>query len=205
MQTEDFAVTIAVDTGRDEDHGVDHPAAFSDLHRQRVGGDEGERARLAQGAVSELRNVFVEVGGHAGDLGLRQAVDPEGLDEFVHPTGRHSGEVAVGDHRDQRRFGTFAALQEPLGEVGSGAQFGDGNINGADTGIQRAVAVAVALRNPPRGRLSPLGAAHQIGVSREEGVDHVLQELAHHVRGCFGQQVAQHAGGVDNMRSGHRG
>ncbi len=68
MQTEDFAVTIAVDTGRDEDRGVDHPAAFSDLHRQRVGGDEGERARLAQGAVAELRNVLVEVGGHPRHL-----------------------------------------------------------------------------------------------------------------------------------------
>ena len=27
----------------------------------------------------------------------------------------------------------------------------------------------------------------------------------HHVRRCFGQQVAQYVGGVDNVRSGHRG
>jgi hypothetical protein len=54
LQAEDFAVAVAVDAGGDEDDGVDHPAAFADLHRQRVGGDERERAGVAQGAVSEL-------------------------------------------------------------------------------------------------------------------------------------------------------
>ena len=205
LQTQHFAATIAVDASGHEHDGVDHPAALSDLHRQRVSCDERERPRLGQGTVAELVDVFVEVGGHAGDLGLRQPVDAQRLDELVHPAGRHPGEVAVRDHRDQSGFGAFAALKQPLREVGPRTQLGDGDIDGADAGVQGPVAVAVALNQPARRGLSPFGAAHQIGVSREEGVDHVLQELAHHVRGCFGQQVAQHVGGVDNMRSGHRG
>lgn len=68
LQPEDLAVSVAVDAGRDEHDGVDHPAAFSDLHRQRVGGDEGERPGLAQGAVAELGHVFIEVGGHPRHL-----------------------------------------------------------------------------------------------------------------------------------------
>jgi hypothetical protein len=69
---EDLAVPVAVDPGGDQHDGVDHPAAFADLHRQRVRGHERERARLVQGAVAELLDVLVELGGHPGDLRLRR-------------------------------------------------------------------------------------------------------------------------------------
>jgi hypothetical protein len=61
-------------------------------------------------------DVLVEVGGHPGDLRLRQRVDPERLDELVHPPGGHPGQVAVRDHRDQGGLGPLAALQQPLGK-----------------------------------------------------------------------------------------
>ena len=156
LQAQHFAVSVAVDTGGDQCDGVDHPAAFADLHRQRVGGDERERPRFGQGTVAELVDVLVEVGGHPGDLGLRQPVDSQRFDEFVHPAGRDAGEVAVRDHRDQSGFGAFAALQQPLREVGPRTQLGDGDIDGADAGVQGPVAVAVALNQPPRGRPVPI-------------------------------------------------
>ena len=61
LQPQDFAVTVTVDAGRDEDDGVDHPAAFADLHRQRVSSDERERAGLVEGSMAELRDVFIFV------------------------------------------------------------------------------------------------------------------------------------------------
>ena len=102
--------------GGEQDDGVDHPAAFADLHRQGIGRDEGERPSGVEGAVAGLLDVLVEVGGHPRDLGLRQRVDAEGLDQFVHPPCRDAGEVAVGDHGDQRGLCSLAALEEPLGK-----------------------------------------------------------------------------------------
>ena len=67
-QPEDLPAAVVVDTGRDQDDGVDHAAAFTDLHRQRVSSHERERSRLIQRPVAELVDVFVEVGGHPGDL-----------------------------------------------------------------------------------------------------------------------------------------
>ena len=47
LQAEDLAVAVAVDAGGHQHDGVDHPAAFADLHRERVGGDERERAGVS--------------------------------------------------------------------------------------------------------------------------------------------------------------
>lgn len=98
---EDFAMPVRVDAGGEHHHGVDHAAALADLHGQRVGSDEGERPSLCQATVAELLDVLIELSGHSTDLGLRQPVDAEGVDQFVHASGGDTGEVAIGDHRDQ--------------------------------------------------------------------------------------------------------
>jgi hypothetical protein len=76
---QDLAVAVAVDAGGQQHHGVHHAAAFADLHRQRDGGDEGERPGRVERAVPELRNGLVQVGGHPGDLRLRERVDAESM------------------------------------------------------------------------------------------------------------------------------
>ena len=48
---EDLAVPVAVDAGGQQDDGVDHAAAFADLHRQGVGGHERERPSVIQRPV----------------------------------------------------------------------------------------------------------------------------------------------------------
>ena len=75
-------------------------------------------------------------------------MDPEGLDQLVHPAGRDPGEVAVRDHRDQCGLCAFAALQQPFREVGAGAKLRDGDVDRPDPGVEIAVAVPVALREP---------------------------------------------------------
>jgi hypothetical protein len=61
-------VTVGVDPGGDQDHGVDDAAVLADLHRQRVRRDEHERTRVAERAGPERGDLLVEVGGHPRDL-----------------------------------------------------------------------------------------------------------------------------------------
>ena len=48
-QAEHFPAPVGVHPCGDQYHGVDHAAAFTDFHGQRVGGDERERAGVAEG------------------------------------------------------------------------------------------------------------------------------------------------------------
>jgi hypothetical protein len=114
------------------------------------------------------------------------------------------GEVAVGDHGDQRGLCSLAALKQPLGEVGALAKLGDRHIDGADAGVEVPVAVAVALRDPTRGGAGVLGADHGVGVRAQQRVDGGLQQRAHQIRRRFGEGFTEQACRVDNVRSGHR-
>jgi len=154
--------------------------------------------------MAELVDVFVQLGGHPAHLGLREPVDAQGFDQFVHPARGHAGKVAVSDHGDQGSLGALAALQEPVREVGASAQFRDRELDRAGAGVQSAVTVAIALRGPPRSGLAVLGADHRVGIRRQQRVQHGLQQAAHHVRRRFSKQLAKNVGRVDNMRSGHR-
>lgn len=112
-QAEDLAVPVAVDAGGEQDDGVDDPAAFADLHGERVGGHERERPGRIQRTVPEVLDRRIQVGSHPGDLGLAERVDAQGLDQLVHPPRAHAGEVAVRDDGDQRGLCSFAALEQP--------------------------------------------------------------------------------------------
>src|SRR5699024_3606810 len=128
----------------------------------------------------------------------------EGLHELVHAAGGDTGEVAVRDDRDQGRFGAFGPLEQPSGEVGAVAELGDGDVDRADAGVEVAMAVAVALRRTTSAGPAVLGADDRVRVRGEQGVDHVLQQAAHQIRGCLGQGFTEQAGRVDNVRCGHR-
>ena len=56
---EDLTAPVSVDPGRYQHDGIDHSAAFTNFHGQGIGGDEGERSRVTQRAVSELIHVLV--------------------------------------------------------------------------------------------------------------------------------------------------
>ena len=116
----------------------------------------------------------------------------------------NTGEVAVRDHGDQRGFGAFAALEEPIGEVRTGAVLGDGDVDRAHASIEVAVAIPVALDGPVGARSAVFRAGDRVGVRGEELVDDPLQHRAHQIRGGFGKGFAEQAVRVDNMRSGHR-
>ena len=141
--------------------------------------------------MAEGGDLLVEVLGHAGDLRLGQRVDAQGLDELVHAAGGDPGEVAVGHDGDQGRLGPLAALQKPLREIRTRAQLRDRDVDGAHAGVQRSVAVAVAVVSALSRAGVPLGPAHGVGVRGQQGVDHGLQQLAHQIRRCISQGFAK--------------
>lgn len=88
------------------------------------------------GPGAERLNLPVQVTGHAGDLGLGQARDAQGLDQLVHPAGGHPEQVAGRHDADQGRLGAPLALEQPLGDIGPGAQLGHRDVDRADAGVQ---------------------------------------------------------------------
>jgi NAD(P)H-hydrate repair Nnr-like enzyme with NAD(P)H-hydrate epimerase domain len=61
-QAEDLAAPVSVHASGNQDDRVHDAAAFADLHRQRVSGDERERASLVERSVTELIDGLVQVG-----------------------------------------------------------------------------------------------------------------------------------------------
>lgn len=53
-------------------------------------------------------------------------------------------EIAGCDDGAQCPFGAAAAFQQPVGEERAGTEFGNGDVDGADAGVEVAVSVAVA-------------------------------------------------------------
>lgn len=95
--------------------------------------------------------MHVEIDCHPADLRSRAALDMQSRDQFVHAAGGDAGEAAVDDDRDQGGFRTFTAFEKSLGNVGAGAEVGDGDLSRTDAGVEAAVATAMALSSPVGG------------------------------------------------------
>ena len=96
-------------------------------------------------------------------------------------------QVAGGDHGGQGTFGPGAPFQQPVREERAGSEFGHGDVDGADPGVEVAVAVAVSDVGASITGGGVVGAADLVGLGREDLVDEALQHLSHQVRGGLGQ------------------
>jgi len=86
VDTEDLPVPVGVHPGRSQHVHMHDPAAFADLHRQRIRREERVRAGV-QRPAAEVRDQHVQLGGHHRDLRLPQPGDPQRLDQPFHPPG----------------------------------------------------------------------------------------------------------------------
>jgi hypothetical protein len=114
LQAQDLPVSIGVHARGNQGVHVHHPPALTHLEHQGVRGHKGVGAGIER-AAAELRDLGVELGGHHADLRLRQASDPEGVDELLHPPGGHPEQITGRHHRGQCAFGPAAALEQPVG------------------------------------------------------------------------------------------
>lgn len=140
-------MSIGVDADRDQRVDVDDAAALADLLRQRVDPDERVSV-LIQRPVAECGDLFVPVLRHRADLRLRQLGHPEGLGELLDPAGGAAKQVCGGDHRDQGLLGPPPAFQQPVREVASAAELGDGQFDRAGPRVPLAWAISVAVIDP---------------------------------------------------------
>ena len=162
--------------------GAPHPGA----------GRDGARAaeRLAATPIG-----LDPVDGTVGNLRL---AGDEG--RVLHAQGREEPPRDIG----LPGLGPFAALEQPVGEVRAGTRLGNSHVNGPNPGVQVPVAVAVALGPVLGAGLTVLGAAHRVGIGRQQDVDHGLQQTAHQVRGGLSQSLIEDSSRADNVRSDHR-
>ena len=65
LHAEYFAVAVAVDAGGQQYDGFDDLLVLTDLDRQGVGGDKGERSGFVEAAMAECGDLLVEISGHA--------------------------------------------------------------------------------------------------------------------------------------------
>src|SRR5215469_1229385 len=94
-------------------------------------------------------DAFVDVFAQLGYLRLADAGQPHRLHQIVDPAGRHAADPGLLDHRDQRLLGALAGFQK-WREIAALAQLWDAQLQGAEPGVEAAVAVAIAPPPPPR-------------------------------------------------------
>jgi hypothetical protein len=78
-------------------------------------------------------------------------------------------------------LGAAAAFEQPVREVGAGAQLGDRDVHRADPGVEVPVPVTVAHVDPLRAPGTVLGAADRVGLGTHQRVDEDAQQLAQQV------------------------
>jgi hypothetical protein len=84
---------------------------------------------------------------------------------------------------DERPLGRLARLEEGR-EVGALAQLRDPQVERAEPGLQRPVAVAVAPGRPPGAALVPAGADHPVHLELHQPLQHQLGHLLQEIAGA---------------------
>ena len=88
-------------------------------------------------------HALVDLFAPLGDLRLADPRQPHRLHQIVDPAGRHATDPGLLDHRDQRFLRALARFEKRR-EVAASPQLGDTQLQRPETGVEAAVAVAVA-------------------------------------------------------------
>lgn len=197
-QPDNLSSPVGVDRdGEYRGHAHDAPA-LPDLQVGRIELDIGPVA--GERAVEELADTLVDVFTKLQDGTLRDAGEPHGLDEFVDPARRHPTDPGFLDDGDERLLRCPPGLEEAR-EVGTLLQLQHPQVQRAEPGIERAVAVAVAVRRPPLGALMAAGADHALDIGLYDQLQNRLRDGAEEIiLVVLLKQLGEAHGGL-----GHRG
>lgn len=181
LQTEDLAVAVAVDAGRDQRGGLDDPPALADLEREGIGLHEAVRPTI-QRPRAEGADALIQAPGELADLGLGHPADAKGCDQLVDPAGRDAEHVRLGDDLRERALAAPARLEQPVRKVRILAQLGDAQVDRPKASVPAPVAVPVALVDALRRPGAMRGAGEAVDVGGHDPIDDVVQEVAQQVR-----------------------
>jgi site-specific DNA recombinase len=178
VQTDDLAPPLGVAGHGDYRRDRDHPPA---LALAQVGGVQPEVGPFArQRPVEEGRDALVDVLAELRDGGLRDAGQPHGLDQVVHPPCRDPADPGLLDHRHQRLLRGLPGLEEGR-EIGPLPELGDAQLHRAEAGVEGAVPIAVAPVQPLAGALVAPRADQALHVGLHQDLQHRLGDAAQEV------------------------
>ncbi|EYD75948.1 hypothetical protein Rumeso_02493 [Rubellimicrobium mesophilum DSM 19309] len=141
VQAHDLAPAVPVGGHGDYGRHTDDAATLADLE---VGGIEPEIGPFAfERALEEGAHPLVDLFAQLRDLALADPAQAHGLHQVVDLARGDPGDPRLLDHRDQRLLGGLPRLQKGR-EVAPRPELGDAQVERPETGVERAVAIAVA-------------------------------------------------------------
>lgn len=178
VEAEDLPGALGGDAGGD-DHGARHDLAEGDISDMDVGGVQihiGE-GNVAQGAVTECCDAFVQPGADPGHFGLGDpGVTTQGGDQIIDRAGRHAVHVGLHDHRIQGLVDATTSFQQRREEAAF-TQLGDLQVEVPGLGRQHFGAAAVAFGHPPLGAFITPRSDHRGRLSVDQRLQTELGQL----------------------------
>ncbi len=174
-QADDLPAPVGV--GGDGDYGGhrDDPSAPTHLE---VGGVEPDIGPVAgERTVQEIVHPLVDILAELGDRALGDAGEPHRLRQLVDTTGGDATDPGFLDHGNQGPLGGLARLQE-AGEIAALPQLGHLQVQRAQAGIERALAIAVAPGGSALSPLMPAGADQSLDIGLHEKLKNGLGDGA---------------------------
>ena len=189
VQADDLALALGVGGHSDYRRDGDDASALALFEvgciEPQIGPLAGERA-LEKGA-----DAVIDVLAQLADGAFAVARQPHGLDQVVDAPGRDAADPGLLDHGHQDLLGRLARLEERR-KIAALAELRDPELQSAEPGVERAIAVAVAVCRALAGSLVAPGAddALDVGFHQQlhDGLGDAAQEIA--ITG-FGQQFGQ--------------
>jgi hypothetical protein len=145
VQADHLAVSAVGDGVGDDERLGDHAAAVTDLDV--LGVQPQVRVGRRQLAAAELVDMLVELGAHPADAVLAHPVDAELLDEPIDLAGADAVDVGLHHHADDRLLTAPARLKKAREVRRPRARAGDREIDLADPGLPRPLAIPVQMRH----------------------------------------------------------
>jgi hypothetical protein len=184
VHAEHPALTLGRDADRHHARNRHHPVELSYFVEGRIEDHIG--ALVLDWAGAKRINLVVERLAQPADLGLRDAVDPQRLDEIIDLARAHALDVGLDHDRVQRSLGAPTRLEQAR-EIGAARDLGDLELDGADPSVPGAGPVAVSIGAAVRAALvgqsadlrADLGLHHRLGEDPHtlaQGVDVILLE-----------------------------
>jgi tryptophanyl-tRNA synthetase len=113
------------------------------------------------------------------------------LHQVIYPPCGHAADPGLLDHRNQRLLRRLACLQERR-KIAALPQLGNPKLQTAQPGVERAVAVAIAIGCSIRSSLVPAGTDQAFHVGLHQQLHHRLRHAAQEVAVTgFRQQLGQ--------------
>jgi hypothetical protein len=111
---------------------------------------------------------------------LETATPADEPNQIIDPPGADAGNPGFLDHRHECLLDGAPRLEE-AGEIGSGPQLGDLEVQGAQARVERPLAIAIPVGGPLAAALVARSSDHALHVSFHQDLQHAFRDTAQKV------------------------